>query len=148
VSGTDPGPADEADYQAGERLGLPGEGPGSCASWGQRALALAIDWASGLLVLSVVVGREAWSGGGVSGTFAPLGVFFVEASVLTILLGSSFGQFVVRIGVIRVDGSRVDPVHVLIRTFLICLAIPPLIFDQDRRGLHDLAAGTVVVRRR
>jgi uncharacterized RDD family membrane protein YckC len=25
--------------------------------------------------------------------------------------------------------------------------IPPLVFNRDSRGLHDLAAGTVVIRR-
>ena len=27
-----------------------------------------------------------------------------------------------------------------------CLAIPPLIWDRDDRGLHDRVAGTVVIR--
>jgi len=35
----------------------------------------------------------------------------------------------------------------VIRSFLICLLIPAVIFDRDHRGLHDLAAKTVVVRR-
>lgn len=148
MSITDSGnPADDADYQAGTRLGLPVAGSGSCASWGQRVGALAIDWAAGLLVISSFVGRDTFSGGGATATFAPLVVFFVQASLLTMTLGGSFGQFIVRIGVIRVDGARVGPVRAVVRTFLICLAVPPLIFDRDRRGLHDLAVGTVVIRR-
>jgi len=35
----------------------------------------------------------------------------------------------------------------LLRTLLICLVVPPVIYNRDRRGLHDLAAGTVTVRR-
>ena len=32
------------------------------------------------------------------------------------------------------------------RFVLLCLLIPALISDRDGRGLHDQAAGTVVVR--
>ena len=35
----------------------------------------------------------------------------------------------------------------MIRAVLICLVIPAVVYDRDRRGLHDRAANTVVVRR-
>ena len=35
----------------------------------------------------------------------------------------------------------------LVRTALICLAVPPLIFNRDQRGLHDLAVGTITLVR-
>jgi uncharacterized RDD family membrane protein YckC len=35
----------------------------------------------------------------------------------------------------------------LARTLMICLVVPPVIYNRDRRGLHDLAARTVTVRR-
>jgi uncharacterized RDD family membrane protein YckC len=108
---------------------------------------LFIDWIACVLALSAVIGESAFNGGGAVGTFAPLGIFFVEATLLTVLLGGSFGQILLRITVIRTDRTRPSPGRVALRTLLICLAIPPLIFDRDRRGLHDLAAGTVVVRR-
>jgi uncharacterized RDD family membrane protein YckC len=135
------------DYRAGLRFGLPADGPGSVATWGQRVLALVIDWIACILVLSAVIGRSALNGGGAAATFAPLGIFFVEATVFTVLLGGSFGQIVLRIAVVRTDRSRPGPGRVAFRSMLICLAVPPLIFDRDRRGLHDLASGTVVVRR-
>jgi len=34
----------------------------------------------------------------------------------------------------------------MLRTALICLVIPPLVWDSDGRGLHDRAVDTVVVR--
>ena len=34
-----------------------------------------------------------------------------------------------------------------LRTLLICVVVPPVIYNRDRRGLHDLIAGTVTVRR-
>jgi uncharacterized RDD family membrane protein YckC len=145
----DPSSPDAAggDYRAGLRFGLPAEGSGSCASWGQRVVALFIDWIACVLALSAVIGGSAFSGGGAVGTFAPLAILFVEVTLLTALLGGSFGQVLVRIAVVRTDRTRPSPGRVALRTLLICLAVPPLIFDRDRRGLHDLAAGTMVVRR-
>jgi uncharacterized RDD family membrane protein YckC len=135
------------DYRAGLRFGMPADGSGSVATWGQRVLALLIDWVACILVLSAVIGRSALNGGGAAATFAPLGIFFVEATVFTSLLGGSFGQIMLRLAVVRTDRTRPGPGRVALRSLLICLAVPPLIFDRDRRGLHDLAAGTVVVRR-
>ena len=34
----------------------------------------------------------------------------------------------------------------IIRTVLLVFVIPAVIFDSDQRGLHDLAAGTVLIR--
>jgi hypothetical protein len=41
----------------------------------------------------------------------------------------------------------VNLLQALLRTLLICLVIPPLVFNRDQRGLHDLAVGTVTIRR-
>ena len=74
-------------------------------------------------------------------------VYLVEASLLTALLGGSFGQLVCRVVVARLDGRSVNLLQALLRTFLICLVIPPLVFNADQRGLHDLAVKTVTLRR-
>jgi uncharacterized RDD family membrane protein YckC len=116
------------------------------AGWGRRALALLIDWMACKLVLTVFIGSAAWTGSGLS-QWAPLGLFLLEASLLTALLGGSFGQLVLRIAVVRVDRRPVTLLAALLRTFLICLVIPPLVFNPDQRGLHDLAVKTITVRR-
>ena len=36
----------------------------------------------------------------------------------------------------------------IVRTALLVLVTPAVIWDPDQRGLHDKAAGTVLVRRR
>ena len=74
-------------------------------------------------------------------------VFLVETTLLTTLLGGSFGQLVLRIGVARLDGRPVNLLQALGRTALICLVVPPLVFNRDNRGLHDLAFGTVALQR-
>ena len=130
----------------GERLGLPEDGPGSVAGWGRRALALVIDWFACKLVLTVFIGGAAWSGDGLSQA-APMLMYLVEAALLTALVGGSFGQLVARVAVVRLDNRPVNLLQALLRTALICLVIPPLVFNMDQRGLHDLAVKTVTVRR-
>jgi uncharacterized RDD family membrane protein YckC len=35
---------------------------------------------------------------------------------------------------------------IVVRTGLLLLVLPAVVYDRDGRGLHDRAAGTVVVR--
>ena len=130
----------------GERLGLPEEGPGSVAGWGRRIAALCIDWLASMLTVAAFIGTNVWTGRGAE-QWGPMGVYVIEATVLTALLGGSFGQLVLRVVVVRIDGKAVNLLQALLRTILICLVIPPLVFNRDQRGLHDLAAGTVTLRR-
>lgn len=134
----------------GQRLGLPQDGPRSVASWLRRGLALLVDWVAASLVAAGFFGYE-WFGetAGQQGWVAlsPILVLLVEASVLTALLGGSFGQLALRILVVRLDGRPVNLLQALGRTALICLVVPPLIFNRDNRGLHDLAFGTIVLNR-
>jgi len=131
---------------AGERLGLPQDGPGSVAGWGRRILALFVDWFASLLVGGAIAGRGVTSSGTWE-SWLPMLVFLVEATLLTALMGGSFGQLLLRVVVARIDGSPVSLLRALLRTALICLVVPPLVFNRDQRGLHDLAAGTVALRR-
>ena len=130
----------------GERLGLPESGRGAVAGWGRRALALAVDWFASMAVVGLFVGIRVWTGQGAV-AWAPMGMFLLEATLFTALVGGSFGQLVCRIAVVRLDRRPVNVLQALARTFLICLVIPPLVFNRDQRGLHDLAVGTVTVRR-
>lgn len=130
----------------GERLGLPQNGRGSVAGWGRRILALCVDWFASLLVASLLAGPEVMSGHGWQ-AWLPLGIFWLEASVLTALVGSSFGQLVTRVAVVNVAGRPVSLLVAMVRTFLICVVVPPVIYNRDRRGLHDLVARTVTVLR-
>ena len=77
--------------------------------------------------------------------FLPLVIFFVEVALLTTLMGSSFGQRILGIRVISLTHGRLDPARVALRTLLLCLVVPPLVFDRDQR-VHDKAAGSVAVR--
>lgn len=134
----------------GERLGLPRSGPGSVAGWGRRFAALLVDWVASTLVAVLAFGYQ-WFGatageqGWVGAT--PLLVFLLEATVLTPLAGGSFGQLALRVTVVRLDGRPLNVLEALLRTFLILLVFPPLVFNRDQRGLHDMAVKSVTLRR-
>jgi len=129
----------------GQRLGLPETGAGSLAPFGRRLVALFVDWAAANLVTVLLVrGRFAY--GDQVFNLAALGVFAVEVFTLTWLAGASFGQRMIGIRVVSLDGGRLGVVRALYRTVLICLAIPPLVWDRDGRGLHDRAVNTAVIR--
>ena len=52
-----------------------------------------------------------------------------------------FGMRLVRLG-----GGWAGVWRPVVRTILLILVIPAVIWDPDQRGLHDKAAGTVLVR--
>jgi uncharacterized RDD family membrane protein YckC len=120
------------------------------ASWPRRILALFVDWTACNLVLVAGVGAQGWSDSRATGLYTT-GLFILESTVLTALVGGSFGKLMTRLRVVRVDGSGrpLDLLHSLLRVVLVCLVVPPLVYKPDGRGLHDLAVGsaTVPVRR-
>jgi uncharacterized RDD family membrane protein YckC len=121
----------------GERLGLPEHGSGAIASFGRRVVAVAVDW-----LACLAIARGLLHGGG----WTTLAVFAVEDLLLTALLGYTLGKRLTGLRVRAVDGRRPGLLAVALRTGLLCLAVPALIWDRDGRGLHDKAARTVVVR--
>ncbi|MCM2428867.1 RDD family protein [Streptomyces sp. RKAG337] len=126
----------------GERLGLPKDGPGSLATVGRRFAAVFIDWmlclviAYGLIAHRDVQGSNPW-------TLALFGAL----SVVTLgSVGSTPGKRLLGLRVVRVDGGRLRLGPVVLRTVLLLLVIPALVWDRDGRGLHDKAAQAVQVR--
>ena len=75
-------------------------------------------------------------------------IYWLEASVLTSLVGGSFGQLACRLRVVRLVGAGGRPLPLLpslARHLLVLLVIPPLVFRPDGRGLHDLATSSAVM---
>jgi uncharacterized RDD family membrane protein YckC len=122
----------------GERLGRPEDGPRSLGSFGRRLVALVVDWVIALLIAG-------WLLRGL-GQFGPLLVLLVENVVLVGTAGATLGHRLLGMRVEALDGTAPGLLRALIRSVLLCLAIPPLVWDADHRGLHDRWAGTVVVR--
>ncbi len=117
------------------------------ASWLRRILALVVDWTVSTLIVIAILGLEEYTDPGGPDQFAVLGVYVVQSAVLTWLAAGSFGKLVTGLRVVPVDGRLrpINPLKVLARQVLIALVIPPLIFRQDGRGLHDMFAGTATV---
>ena len=126
----------------GEQLGLPEEGPGSIARPGRRLGALVVDWALCLLIAYGLIteGYEQATGNWTLLVFLLLGVLTVGT------LGYTPGKRLFGLRVVALASGRVSPGRAALRTVLLCLAIPALVWDRDGRGLHDRLAGTVEVR--
>ena len=135
-----------AEY-AGQRLGLPREGSGSIGRVGRRLVGVLVDWtvctfiAFGLfhvpLPFTATAGPGAW---------ITLLVFGVENLLLVGTLGYTIGHRVVGLRVRSINGRPPSPIQTVVRTVLLCLFLPAMFWDRDGRGLHDKAAGTVIVR--
>ncbi len=136
--------ATDPDSYAGQRLGLPQDGPRSVAGLGRRLGALFIDWGIALLIVSPFTGHHPFAPG--SNSPWVLAVFAADYIVLVSLIGRTIGMRLCGIGIMRLDGGRVAFPWVVVRTILLLLVVPAVIYDRDRRGLHDKAAGCVVVR--
>jgi uncharacterized RDD family membrane protein YckC len=127
--------------QGHDRLGLPSSGPGSQAPLGRRLAGLCLDWA---VASGISYGFFAYDAG------ATLGVFAVMNLVLVASVGSTIGH---RLLGLRVRRLGVGEPHLVgfgraaVRAVLLCLVIPAVVWGSDGRGLHDRAAGTVIVRR-
>jgi len=115
------------------------------ASWGRRVLALLVDWIACLLVVQVLVATGVLAGN--PGGLYTLLVFVLESALLTAAVGGSFGKLMTRLRVVRVDGSGapVDLLRSLLRSVMVALVVPPLVFRPDGRGLHDMVAGSMTV---
>jgi len=135
----------DQDYR-GQRLGLPESGPGSVAGFGRRFVALVIDWLACLLLVRLFLPHIDY--GTPDSSLATLGFFLAELTLFTWLVGASFGQRLLGLAVVRLDGGGGPGlVRALLRSLQVCLVVPAVIWDRDGRGLHDRSMGTVVVRR-
>lgn len=126
----------------GQQMGLPEEGPGAIAPLGRRFGAVVVDWAGCMLI---AYGLFAQGNQQAMGNWA-LGIFFV-LSVLTVgTVGSTPGKRLFGLRVVAEGGGRLVLGRVLLRSLLLCLAIPALIWDRDGRGLHDRLAKAIQIR--
>ncbi|MFV0374610.1 RDD family protein [Microbacterium sp.] len=122
----------------GERLGLPATGTGSIARPGRRAAALLIDWACAVVVSIAFFQYD---------PMLTLAVFAVVQMVFLPTLSGSPGHVLLGMRLTRLDGGWVGVWRPIVRTVLLVLVIPAVVWDVDQRGLHDKGAGTVLVRR-
>jgi uncharacterized RDD family membrane protein YckC len=134
----------DSDGYPGGRLGMPERGPGSMAGFGRRMLAILVDWLICSVIAAGLLHYRLGEGG--LGPFKPLAVFVLMNLLLVGPLGSTIGHRLFGIRVIRLGGASAGPLLAVVRTVLLAVVIPAVIWDRDTRGLHDKIAGTVPVR--
>jgi len=144
----------------GQRLGLPETGPGSLATTGKRVLAFVVDNIAAALVATLFVEAirhghhhvaaskdslpSPWNDLTPAWSLIPLAIDYVLGLLLA---GRTLGMYLFGLRVIRVDADEpVTPWRALLRTFLLMLLIPAVVWDRDGRGLHDRYTDTAVVR--
>jgi uncharacterized RDD family membrane protein YckC len=139
---------DAAYEYPGERLGLPESGSGSIGRGGRRVVALLIDYAAASIIASGFLGFDQFALPAEAGftMFTPLIVFAVLQIVFIPTLGGSPGHRIAGLRVVRADGGWVGLWRPIVRTLLLLLVIPAVVWDADQRGLHDKAAGTMLLR--
>jgi uncharacterized RDD family membrane protein YckC len=137
----------EGDYR-GRQLGLPAEGPGSAAAFSTRLVAFAVDALGAGLVARLIDPIDDTGTVDGSAGLMPVVVLAVVTILGLLLVGQTPGMRLMRLRVMRLDSPDGPPglVPAALRTALLVLLLPALIADRDGRGLHDKAAGTVVVR--
>ena len=128
------------------------------ASLGRRVVALVVDWTLAQTVSwAFFTDRAAASEGPVAvfldaNPVATLVVFALSTVVLVGTAGATIGHRLLGLRVTRLadvgtTGRAPGLVPALARTVLLCLVVPPVVWDASGRGLHDVVAGTAIVRR-
>lgn len=76
---------------------------------------------------------------------ATLLLFCVGQIVGVGFTGHTIGHRTFGLQVQSMDGTALKPLQGLIRSVLLCLAIPVFITDKDQRGLHDRLPKSILV---
>jgi len=100
-----------------------------------------VDW----VIAELIALAFGWHPSSAQGQWGTIAIFGAEHLVLLSLWGATLGKrlFGLRVGKL---GGPLTPLHVIMRTVLLLLVVPAVIWDRDGRGLHDRLAGTVEIR--
>ena len=131
-------PEPAAQAWPGQRLGLPESGPRSIGRFGRRLAALAVDWAAAVLISVAFFSYD---------PIATLVIFAIVQVFFLSIVGGSPGHVLLGMRVVPAKGGRLGLWQPFVRTILLCVVIPAVIWDRDQRGLHDRVCDTILVRR-
>ena len=95
-----------------------------------------IDWIAAVIISAAFFQYDPW---------ATLGIFAVAQIIFLVTVGGSPGHLLLRMRLVPVRGGRLGIWQPMVRTVLLCLVIPAVIWDSDQRGMHDRLVGTVLV---
>ncbi|MGI5148427.1 RDD family protein [Plantactinospora sp. CA-294935] len=108
-------------------------------SLARRFGALSIDWILCLLVTNLYADP-------IADSWAPVLTLVVVYGFFIGLFAQTPGMRVCRLRCVGyADGGRIGVLRALLRGALLGLVIPAVIMDDRKRGLHDRAAGSIMV---
>lgn len=141
TSGPDPAPSGPSrpGPAAGRRPEDPDGHPLVPASLGRRFGALVVDWVLCLLFANIFADpvRDGWS---------PVVVLIGVYGFFVGLFGQTPGMRLTGIRCVSyADSGGIGVARATLRGLLLCLVVPALVMDGQRRGLHDRAAGSIMV---
>jgi len=135
----------------GERLGLPASGRASLAPVGARIGAWLVDSIASAFVAALFVevvhrGHDRSFADRLPGYWSLI-PFALDYVLGILVAGRTLGMYLFGLRIIRIDRDEaVNPWRALLRTLLLMLLVPAVVFDRDGRGLHDRYTDTAVVR--
>ena len=135
----------------GQRLGLPESGQASLAAPGARIGAWIVDSILSALVAALFVevihhGHHRDFAQRLPGYWSLI-PFALDYILGMLFVGRTLGMYLFGLRIIRVDRNEaVNPWRAVLRTLLLMLLVPAVVFDKDGRGLHDRYTDTAVVR--
>ena len=133
-----PETVDNTEDWPGRSYGLPASGPRSMARLGRRVIAIAIDWG-----IAYGIGAAFFD----SDNLAIIVAFAILQVLPMIVFSGSIGHLILGLRVVPLQPRWIGLWRPVVRTLLLCLVIPAFIWDKEQRGLHDVLAGTILVRR-
>lgn len=105
------------------------------ASLPKRIIALMIDWSAASAISFGFFNYHA---------LATLAIFAGLTVVSLATLSATPGHLLLGLAVRRPGRRPAGPVAALVRTAMLCLVIPAVVWSGDGRGLHDVAARTTI----
>nr|WP_141918698.1 RDD family protein [Klugiella xanthotipulae] len=115
---------------------MPRTGSGSIARVGRRVLALIIDWGYSSVIALAFFNYN---------SLAILIIFFVAQVVFIPTIGGSVGHRIAGLRVVSLRGGWIGVWRPFLRSLLLCLILPAIVWDSDQRAFHDKIPGTVLI---
>lgn len=110
---------------------------------GRRIAAIAIDWAIATVISYAFFSHGSWAD---LNSWATTIVFVVMQVVFIPTIGGGIGHRLLGLRVVPVRGGWVGVWRPIVRSVLLAVVVPALVWDSDQRGFHDKVAGTVLIR--
>jgi uncharacterized RDD family membrane protein YckC len=107
-----------------------------------------VDWLLAYLISGLFAGPDPLAPTGSHLSSLVLAVWSVLTVAAVAAFGITPGKAMMGIRVASLHSTLVGVPRALLRTLLLALVVPALARDDDGRGWHDRAAGTVVLRTR